>query len=176
MIRRFITSAAGAGSPLSWLLILFIGCRQEPPTLITAENLESVESAPEKKSPAGPRDLSFEDLNIDLKPDSVFEPWMLPLRIEELEGQRVRLRGFMCAAIFQLHNIHEFPLMREKECPYGPGGQAHHVAEVELRPGNTTEFSTDEICIEGIFKVKPYQGANGKTWSLYRLEDASVCR
>jgi hypothetical protein len=176
MIRRFITKAASAGAALSLLLILFNGCRQESPSLVTAEVVEPAESAPEKKSRAGPRELSFEDLNIDLKPDSVFEPWMLPLRIEELEGQRVRLRGFMCAAIFQLHNIHEFPLMREKECPYGPGGQAHHVAEVELRPGSTTEFTTDEICIEGIFKVEPYQGANGKTWSLYRLEDAAVCR
>lgn len=158
------------------LATIFAGCEGQSVPPSAPIEIEPATSEPVTDTPTSPRDITFEELNIDLKPDSVFEPWMLPLRIEELEGQRVRLRGFMCAAIFQLHNIREFPLMREKECPYGPGGQAHHVAEVMLKPGKTMTFSADEVCIEGVFRVKPYQGPNGKTWSLYRLEDAALCR
>lgn len=174
--RRFIAKAAWLPLLLTALLCA-AGCsRQRPPMASTPEQASSDVEPRRKQAPLGPRDLSFEDLNIDMQPDTLFEPWMLPLRIEELAGQRVRLRGFMCAAIFQLHNIREFPLMREKECPYGPGGQAHHVAEVEFKAGTTTEFTTDEICVEGTFRVAPYTGANGKTWSLYRLEEAALCR
>lgn len=178
MIRRFTPDCHSDASRLTLLaaIITFAGCQSRTPGELTTGQAAPVTEQESQTTPTTPRDLSFEQLNIDLPPDSVYEPWMLPLRIEELTGQRVRLRGFMCAAIFQLHNIREFPLMREKECPYGPGGQAHHVAEVELKAGVTTEFTTDEVCIEGVFRVKPYNGPNGKTWSLYRLEDAVVCR
>ena len=174
MIRRFIAELTFA----ALVVDLLSGCGQPRVSRPRVEG-NSGDAAPEttkQTDPAVPRDVTFEDLHLDLPPDSIYESWMLPLRIETLIGKRIRLRGFICGAIFQLHNIHEFPLMREKECPYGPGGQAHHVAEVVLKPGATTDFTTDEICVEGDFSVKPYTGPNGKTWSLYRLEQATLCR
>jgi hypothetical protein len=157
--------------------LLALGC-SHPRTPRTQVELDSQSESDPPKPVARkePFDVTFKDLDIGMEPDSVYEKWMLTLKVEELVGKRIRLRGFICGAIFQLHNLHEFPLMREKECPYGPGGQAHHVVEVELKPHVTTDFTTEEVCVEGVFLVQPFTGTNGKTWSLYRLEQAAVCR
>jgi hypothetical protein len=80
----------------------------------------------------------------------------------------------MCGAVFQRDNIRNFPLMRELECPFGPGGQAHHVVEVELQGKLRTSFTTEPVTIEGIFSVQPRSGPNGKTWSLYRLDATQI--
>jgi hypothetical protein len=122
----------------------------------------------------GPEAVTWERLDLGMEPDSVYEPWMLTTRVKVLEGKTVRITGFMSGAILQKSNIRTFPLMREKECPFGVGGQAHHVVEVELAGSLRTEFTTEPVTIEGVFCVKPWTGPNGKTWSLYRLDGARV--
>jgi len=123
----------------------------------------------------GPQAITFEDLDIGMQPDSVYEPWMLTTRVQEIEGRSVRITGFMSAAILQAgENIRTFPLMREKECPFGPGGQAHHVIEVELQGHLRTSFTTEPVTVTGRLTVRPWKGANGKTWSLYHLEGTKI--
>jgi hypothetical protein len=109
-----------------------------------------------------------------MEPDSVYQPWMLTTSIKSLEGKPVRIKGWMNGAVFTRTNIRTFHLMREKECPFGPGGQAHHAIEVELQGKLRTDFTLDEITIEGIFHVAPVKGENGNTWSLYRIEGTAV--
>jgi hypothetical protein len=121
-----------------------------------------------------PEAITWERLDIGMEPDSVYQPWMLTHAIKVLEGKPVRIKGFMHGAVFQKNNIRTFHLMREKECPFGPGGQAHHAIEVELQGSLRTSLRTDEVTIEGIFHVTPVTGENGNTWSLYRLEGTSI--
>lgn len=125
--------------------------------------------------PADPLPITFEDLDIGMEPDSVYEPWMLTTRVKSLAGQRVRITGFMSAAILQGGDtIRTFPLLREKECPFGPGGQAHHAIEVELQGKLRTNFRTGPVTVEGVLAVRPWNGPNGKTWSLYHLEGTKI--
>jgi hypothetical protein len=128
-------------------------------------------------APAGtvePLAITWEQLDVAMEPDSVFEPWMMTTQIKALEGRQVRLAGYMCGAIFQRDNIRSFPLMRELECPFGPGGQAHHVVEIELQHKQRTSFTTEPVTVLGIFSVQPRNGPNGKTWSLYRIDATQI--
>ena len=140
--------------------------------VLPAATVPQIEAEPEP--PPAIENLSWERLDIGMEPDSVYQPWMLTTSIKVLEGKPVRIKGFMNGAVFQTTNIRNFHLMREKECPFGPGGQAHHAIEVELQGKARTDFTTAELTVEGIFSVVPMTGENGKTWSLYRIAGTSV--
>jgi hypothetical protein len=142
------------------------GLAQSSTTQTTSPSTPPADSEPEA--------ITWERLDIGMEPDSVYQPWMLTHAIKVLEGKPVRIKGFMHGAVFQKNNIRTFHLMREKECPFGPGGQAHHAIEVELQGSLRTSLRTDEVTIEGIFHVTPVKGENGNTWSLYRLEGTSI--
>ena len=68
----------------------------------------------------------------------------------------------------------EFPLIRELGCQFGNGAPAWHVIMVELDGKLRTEYKTEPITIEGKFQVKPYNGPDGKTWSVYFLQGTKV--
>jgi hypothetical protein len=125
---------------------------------------------------SGPRRVTWEQLDLGMEPNSVYQPWMMKTSVAELEGQPIKITGFMGGAIFQKENVRNFPLMRERECPFGVGGQAHHVIEVDLPHALRTSFTTEPVTIEGTFSVRPWTGPNGKTWSLYHVEGTTVER
>ena len=87
---------------------------------------------PAVKNDQGPLAITWEQLDVPIPPDSVFEPWMMTTRVQALEGRQVRIKGFMFGGLFQTSGIREFPLLREKDCPFGQGGQPHHAINVEL--------------------------------------------
>lgn len=168
-------------------LVTFVGCGPAPVSvtekpivsLSTPEKTDAPEKPPEPEKPAaviktGPEDITWERLDIGMEPDSVYQPWMLTTSIKVLEGKSVRIKGWMNGAVFQRSNIRNFFLMREKECPFGPGGQAHHAIEVVLEGKLRTDFTLDEITVEGTFSVVPMKGENGNTWSLYRISGTAV--
>ena len=104
-----------------------------------------------------------------------FEPWMVPSRVKELDGKRVRIEGLIFAGgLYQKGNIREFPLIRELGCQFGSGAPAWHVIMVELEGKLRTEYKTELITIEGILRVKPYNGSDGKVWSVYSLQGIKV--
>jgi hypothetical protein len=119
--------------------------------------------------------ITYDDLNIEsLQPDTLFENWMLTQRVRDLDGKRVRISGFMCGGtIFSNTNIKQFVLLREKECPFGRGGQAHHAIAVSLQ-GSPATFTANELTIEGVLSVRPFTGENGCTWSLYAIDAATL--
>ena len=118
--------------------------------------------------------ITYEDLELPMEPDSVFADWMLTQRVRDLDGKRVRLTGFMCAgSVFNRSHVKQFMMLREKECPYGPGGQAHHAVAVSL-PDTSASFTINTITVEGVLAVKPFTGENGNTWSVYTLQGISV--
>jgi hypothetical protein len=170
----------------SQLVMLAIGgCAPAPPAPTAVQFVPTVtvpQPAPQPEppkafEPAQPpptETISWERLDIGMEPDSVYQPWMLTTSIKVLEGKPVRIKGFMNGAVFTRTNIRNFHLMREKECPFGPGGQAHHAIEVELQGKARTDFTTEELTVEGIFSVVPVKGENGNTWSLYRITGTSV--
>jgi len=113
--------------------------------------------------------ITFDDLKIDMQADQVFDPSMLTDRVRQLDGQRVRIRGFIFPAIFQQDDIKEFPLVMNTQCKFGPGGQAHCIILIQLVEGLTTSFTVRPIAVQGRLKLQPWTGPDGNTWSLYYM-------
>jgi hypothetical protein len=118
--------------------------------------------------------ISFDDLRVNMKEDQRFEPSMATDRVRELDGQRVRIRGFLFPAIFQQTGIDKFPLVLNTECKFGPGGLAHHVILVEMIDGATTSYTMRPIAVTGRLTLAPWNGPDGNTWALYHIAGERV--
>jgi hypothetical protein len=123
----------------------------------------------------GVEKITFDDLILGMQADMVFRPWMLEVndgRARELEGKRIRLPGVMWGGVKSGKNNKEFVLLRNKECKFGPGGQADHVAVVKMKEGHTADYTPDTVRVEGTLAIEPSQGDDGNTWYIYVIKDA----
>jgi len=121
-------------------------------------------------APGEPLEISFDDLVIGMQADVVFRPWMMTDRAKEVEGQTVRLVGYIHPGVDKQKHIKELVLLRNLECKFGPGGQADHLVMVKFKTGVEATFTKNAVEVQGILKVNPYLGADGNTWSIYDLE------
>jgi hypothetical protein len=121
-----------------------------------------------------PISITFDDLELAMKEDSVFDPGLLTPRVKQLDGQRVRIRGFIYPSVFQQTGITRFPLVKNTECKFGPGGVAHHIIVVEMQPEVSTSFTVRPIAVEGVFAVRPWTGPDGMTWTVYHMVGEKV--
>jgi hypothetical protein len=145
---------------------------------------EAPASPPASRAPAADRTprrpgeaekITFEDLNLGMQADVVFRPFMLDnSRVKELEGKRIAIAGYMHGGQASQRGIKDFILLKNTQCKFGPGGQADHLANVILRDGTSTRFTPSDIRVEGTLKIEPFQGPDGNTWSIYRLDAAQV--
>src|SRR5205823_905457 len=116
--------------------------------------------------------ITFDDLNVGMQADIVFRDFMVSDRVRELEGKRISIVGYMHGGQAAQRGIKEFILLKNTQCKFGPGGQADHLANVILRTDNSVAFMPSPVKVEGTLKLSPFQGPDGNTWSIYRLEDA----
>lgn len=121
-----------------------------------------------------PLPITWDDLNIPLPADSTYESWMLTSRAKAVLDRYVRITGHMYGGIAQKEAIRTFPLLRDKDCPFGPGGHAHHAIEVNLQGKLRTSYSLEPVTVEGFLTVAPFTGTDGKTWSVYHLEGTKI--
>jgi hypothetical protein len=122
------------------------------------------------RRPGDAESITFDDLNIKMQADMVFRPFLLNDRVKELDGKRVAIKGYIHPGATG-KGIKEFVLLRNLQCKFGAGGQADHLAQVFMRKGSTIDYRLEDVKIEGILKVQPFEGPDGNTWSIYRLED-----
>lgn len=131
-------------------------------------------------APEGVEKITFDDLILGMQADMVFRPWMLESetnggRAKELDGKRVRLSGIMHGGVGSTEKNKDFVLLRNKECKFGPGGQADHLAKVFMKEGKTAPYTGDAtVRVEGTLRIKPSMGTDGNTWSIYELEEAEL--
>lgn len=118
--------------------------------------------------------ITFDDLKVNIQADQLFEPWMATDRVRELDGRRVRIRGFLFPAIFQQTGIKSFPLVMNTDCKFGPGEQAHHVILVEMIDGASTSYTVRPIAVTGRLTLAPWTGPDGNTWALYHMAGERV--
>jgi len=116
-------------------------------------------------------DLTFDDLEFTIEIDADFERDMLTESIESLHGRKVILRGFILAAsVFTQKGIKQFVLIRDtQECCFGPGAKIYHNVQVEMDEGATTDFTIRPVKAEGVIRIKPWFGPDGKCYSVYHL-------
>lgn len=141
---------------------------QQPAKKVKTLGLEKI---PEPK-PTGSRThfVTFDDLVIDMQQDQKFNPKMLTKKVVDLNNQRVKIQGFIFPALPIAKGIKTFPLVKNTECRFGPGGTAHHLVDVKMANGATVDYTTRIVTIEGILTIKPYVGFDGNTWSIYEMK------
>lgn len=173
----------------------------EPSKEATGDNAAPPDSPAEAESPAAPADaktdeepaasasttavalapradqapvaVTFEDLNLNMQADIVYRPVMMTDRVRELEGKRIKLKGFMLPDA-RVRKIKEFVLVKNTECKFGPGGQADHLAEIKMQGDATATHTNRPVEVEGVLRIEPFQGTDGNTWSIFQIEATSV--
>jgi hypothetical protein len=121
-----------------------------------------------------PSAITWDELDVGIHAESRFEPWMMKTSIQSLEGQPVRITGYMHGGVAVKEGIREFVLLRNIDCPYGRQGEAHHVMVVQLGGDLRTSYSSQALAVEGTFHIRPCAGPDGTTWSLYALDEARL--
>jgi hypothetical protein len=120
--------------------------------------------------PGAINDITFDDLELDMPLGTLFDRSMLTPRAAQLDGQKVRLRGFIYAGgVFQQTGITSFPFVKNTQCKFGPQGLAYCVILVDLDEGVTTDFTTYPVTVEGTVTVRPFD-SGGFTWSVYHVQ------
>lgn len=154
-------------------------------TTTLATNTTTVPSVPDSEGPpvvvseleAG-RDqmalITFDDLELKMEKDSVFDRSLLTDRVKELMGRKVRIRGFIYPSIMQQSGITEFPLVKNTQCKFGPGGIAHHLIVVKMQEGASAEFTVRPIAVEGLLSLRPVKGYDDNTWAIYHIVGEKV--
>lgn len=118
-------------------------------------------------------DISFDDVKLELEKNEDYGRDVLTDRVLELEGKRVVIRGYMLPS-FQRSGIEKFVLVRDnQECCFGPGAKLYDSMIVMMAEGESVEYSTRPIALEGTFRVKAMK-LGGTLAAIYQLKDARL--
>ena len=128
--------------------------------------------APEQRDP--PRDITFDDIKLEMQKGDPFTRELLPKRVTALEQSRVRIRGYILPS-FQQRGLTQFVLVRDnQECCFGPGAALHDCVVVRMRPGRSADFSIRPVAVEGTFRVEELRGPDGRHLAIYALDAEGV--
>ncbi len=148
--------------------------KADPPTTAAAGDRAPVPAR--RSTPAnGPvREITFDDIKLDMEKGAPFTRDLLPKRVTALEQERVRIRGYILPS-FQQTGLTQFVLVRDnQECCFGPGAALHDCIIVRMLPGRTAEFSIRPVAVAGRFKVDELRGPDGKHLAIYALDGEAV--
>ena len=120
--------------------------------------------------------VSFDDVDLlkvmNLDPVPADAPERLPKWLKELDGKRIRVRGFMFPP-FQDTDIRGFVLARDNQiCCFGRTPKEYDLVEIFLRKGASTHYIQNRpFDVVGIFRIK---SEIEKYTAMYEMEDAIV--
>ena len=121
-----------------------------------------------------PREITFDDIKLDMQKGDPFTRDLLPARVTALERHAVRIRGYILPS-FQQTGLTQFVLVRDnQECCFGPGAALHDCVVVRMRPGRTANFSIRPVAVAGTFRVEELRGPDGKHLAIYALDGDAV--
>lgn len=130
------------------------------------------ESKPEpaaKAKFAGTRDINFDTIKFEMKKEEPFVRTMLTPAIEQLAGGHIRIRGYILPS-FQQTGITQFILVRDNmECCFGPGAALYDCIVVEMTPGQSANFTTRPVAVEGVFDIQEMVGPDDKHLAIYHM-------
>lgn len=120
--------------------------------------------------------ISYDDFDLlkvmNLDPVPPDAPERMPKWLKELDGKRIRVRGFMYPP-FQDKDIRGFVLARDNQiCCFGRTPKEYDLVDVFMRSGVTTHYIQNRpFDVVGVFKIK---SEIEKFTAMYELEDAVV--
>ena len=120
------------------------------------------------------REITFDDLKLPLEKGEPFDRGILPPAVDALQGQRVRIRGYILPS-FQQRGITQFVLVRDNmECCFGPGALLHDCVVVRMRPGKSADFSIRPVAVAGSFRIEELKGPDGKHLAVFAIDGDAV--
>lgn len=124
--------------------------------------------------------VTFDDLDLNrvigIDRPTVDTPADLPPWFGDLEGRRIRVRGFMKPFEFSTGLI-GFTFVRDNGvCCFGPMAKLYDKIQVRLREGTSTDFIDNKpFDVEGVFRIEP-TGFRDELLYFYHLDDAIILR
>ena len=167
--------------PLTMLLLTGCGDRHEigSPKASDTKPSQRTPPAPQQATggrsrATGIRDISFDDIAFDMEKGSAFSRDLLPERVLALQGQPVRIRGYILPS-FQQTGLTQFVLVRDNmECCFGPGAALYDCIVVKMQPGQTADFSIRPVAVTGVFDLAELKGPDGNHLAIYALTGEQV--
>lgn len=118
--------------------------------------------------------LSFDDVVFDIEKDEAFEREMLTEEIEEMEGRRISIRGFILPNGTKDTGNTKFILVRDNmECCFGPGAALYDCMLVKLEKGHEVDFTVRPVTVEGTLQLKELV-IGERTMAIFRLKNCKV--
>ena len=114
----------------------------------------------------------FRVLNMEPLPDNAVD--YFPSWLKRLDGQRIRIRGFMRPS-FESSGLEGFVLARDTgACCFGPNAKLYYLIGVTLLPGKTVDYTPNRpFDVVGTFHIEMIT-EGGIQFGLYRMDDAQV--
>jgi len=122
--------------------------------------------------------VSYDDIDLlkvlNMDPVTPNAASLMPPWLKNLDGHRIRIRGFMYPT-FQQSGIRAFALARDNQiCCFGRNPKIYDVFDVLLRQGVTTDYIPNRpFDVVGVFHIRP-DVQNGELYHLYDMDDATV--
>ncbi len=129
----------------------------------------------------GPEDairVSYDDIDLlkvlNMEPVTPEAPKLMPSWMKELDGKRIRIRGFMYPPHAET-GLEHFVLARDNQiCCFGRDPKIYDVFGVKLREGVTTDYiQSRPFDVVGVFHIVP-DAIDGDLIRLYEIDDAVV--
>ncbi len=137
---------------------------------------QTVDDSVPTRSADGKFDITFDHIKFDIPEDQPYSPTMLTDQIRQLDGQEVKLRGYIRPS-FKQRDLKNFIFVRDdKECCFGPGAALFDCVVVKLAKGKETDYTVRPVAVTGKFMLKEYQGPDGNVWAIYRMKGAAVTK
>ena len=119
-------------------------------------------------------DKTFDDLRFDIAVGAPFRREMLTESINALDGQPIRIRGFILPTP-QKRGIKQFVLVRDnQECCFGPGAALFDCILVEMQEGGTAEYTIRPVAVTGTFNIQEFKGPDGQHLAIYHIAGEQV--
>lgn len=122
--------------------------------------------------------VSYDDIDLlkvlNMEPVTPDAPKLMPKWLKELDGKRIRIRGFMYPP-FQETGLTGFALARDNQiCCFGRDPKIYDVFAVRLKENVTTDYIQNRpFDVVGVFHIDPIE-EDGSLFQLYRIDDAIV--
>jgi hypothetical protein len=143
-----------------------------------AREIKLLVKAPSFRKEEGAYRVSYDDIDLlktlnmePVPPDAVsyFPEWL-----SNLDGKRIRIRGFMYPT-FRQTGIDIFVLARDNQiCCFGRNPKIYDLITVEMKQGVTTDYILNRpFDVVGTFHIRP-DVEDGELFNLYEITDAVV--
>lgn len=128
-------------------------------------------SLPKKQSAR--QDINFDTVQLKLESRDLYAHSLLTPAVLALDGQRVRISGFINPDFAMTMELAGFYLARDnKTCCFGPNALLCDFVTVQMRKGETMHFTHGVVTVEGTFRIDERKDDfDGSYSSIYSIVD-----